>query len=395
MSVDGEEHAFVREDGVTRMVKIGEFIDRVVEENASRVEGFLNESDPAADPTGYEKVRAMGPTSGELGEVLCFGKDDHEVRFRPIKAVIRHPTQEPLFEIETAYGRSVRVTGSHSVFVYEDGQVRKKRGDEVEVGDRVVAPRRIRLPEDAPERIDLLRRLHSVPEAADQVWVRGSAVEAWYRSRVVQDHPDDAEFTSPGVEVPADVGRELAISRRASGRSNPRLCEKVGIRQPVTFYAWEKGMSKPTLENWWAYLDAIGEDRNAVMDRVRVVPSRLQHIWETQYAGAPANRVRPYVRLSDLEPEDLEWFEEREDLELTPEKNADRGVPRYVDVSPELMTLLGFYLAEGSGSPRAGIRLAMGANNQGLVAEMRRAFERVFGLSPTLYESETRVAELR
>jgi len=37
----------------------------------------------------------------------------------------------------------------------------------------------------------------------------------------------------------------------------------------------------------------------------------------------------------------------------------------------------------------------MGANNQGLVAEMRRAFERVFGLSPTLYESETRVAELR
>jgi DNA gyrase subunit B len=81
--------------------------------------------------------------------------------------VIRHPVQE-LFEVQTAYGRSVRVTASHSVFVHEDGQVRLKR-ETITVGDRLVVPHTLRLPECAPDRIDLLRELHRAPEAASQV----------------------------------------------------------------------------------------------------------------------------------------------------------------------------------------------------------------------------------
>ena len=58
-------------------------------------------------------------TGAALGEVLCFGLDNQAVRFRPIKSVIRHPLDEKLFKVRTAYGRSVRVTSSHSVFVSE------------------------------------------------------------------------------------------------------------------------------------------------------------------------------------------------------------------------------------------------------------------------------------
>jgi DNA gyrase/topoisomerase IV subunit B/DNA-binding XRE family transcriptional regulator len=401
MSVDGEEHVFVRTGGRVRMVRIGEFIDGIVDEQADRVEGFLNESDPEADPTGYEKVRARwlpedrGPDPEDLGEVLCFGKDDHEVKFRPIKAVVRHPVDEPLHEITTTYGRSVRVTGSHSVFVHEDGEVRKKRGDEVEQGDWMVVPRKARLPETAPERIDLLRELHSDPEAAEQVWVRGPAVEDLHKRRTVQEHLDDPQMVHPRVEAPEDVREELAEMRRASDLTNARLCEVVGIKQPVTFYAWEKGTSRPTLDHWRAYVEAVGGYYPGVMDRVTVRPSKLQQAWETQYEGAPANRVRPYVRLSDLDEEDLEWLEGREDLELTPEHNADRRIPRHLEVGPALMTLLGFYAAEGSGSPRAGIRLSIGRNNEPLLEEIRDCFEAVFGLEPSYYESETRVGELR
>ncbi|MFW6193105.1 MAG: DNA gyrase subunit B, partial [Gemmatimonadota bacterium] len=401
MSVDGDEHVFVRTDGRVRMVRIGAFIDGIVEDHPARVEGFLNESDPAADPTGYEKVRARwlpedrGPDPDDLGEVLCFGKDDHEVKFRPIKAVIRHPVDEPLHEITTTYGRSVRVTGSHSVFVHEDGEARKKRGDEVEEGDWMVVPRKARLPETASERIDLLRVLHADPEAARQVWVRGPAVEELHKHRTVQDHLDDPQMVSPRVEAPADVREELAEMRRASGLTNVRLCEVVGIRQPVTFYAWEKGDSRPTLDHWRAYVEAVGGYYPGVMDRVTVRPSKLQKAWEKQYNGAPANRVRPYVRLSDLDEDDLEWLEDREDLELTPEHHPDHGVRRFIEVGPELMTLLGFYAAEGSGSPRAGIRLSIGKNNEPLLGNIRECFEAVFGLEPTCYESETRVGELR
>ena len=55
------------------------------------------------------------------------------------------------------------------MFVHEDGEVRLKRGDELKVGDRLVAPRTVHFPESAPERIDLLRALHAVPEGGQCV----------------------------------------------------------------------------------------------------------------------------------------------------------------------------------------------------------------------------------
>ncbi|GIV60111.1 MAG: hypothetical protein KatS3mg043_1200 [Rhodothermaceae bacterium] len=375
MSVDAEEHVFVRGPQGVRMVKIGAFIDEAL-------------PGPASD--GYDK------RSGEdLGDVLCFDVDTHEVRFRPIKSVIRHPVDEPLFHVETAYGRSVRVTASHSVFVYEDGAVRLKRGDALRVGDRVVAPRRLALPAQAPEALDLLRLLHAVPEAARQVWVRGAGVEAWYRARVRAEYEDRPAMTAPRVSVPEAVGHRTAALRRASGRTNRDLCEAIGIRQPATFYAWERGTSRPQLDHWQAYLTAIGADVETVMEEVEVGPSRLDRIWDEQYRGAPANRVRPYVCLADLDQTDLDWFDGRDDVMLTPVHYQTHGIPRYLPVTPDLMTLLGFYLAEGSCSERGGVRWTIGKRNRQVLPEMRQALERVFGLPPRVYEPNGRAGEMK
>jgi len=377
MSVDAAEHVFVRQNGSVRMVEIGAFIDSAL----SRSE---------ADSHGVSKR-----TADDLGEVLCFGLDDHATKFRPIKSVIRHPIAEPLFEVRSSYGRSVRVTASHSVFVHRDHEVVLARGDELRVGDRIVAPRTIRLPADGPSRIDLLRELHKIPSAASQVWVRGPSVEAWFRAKIAAEHADRPELTAPRVEIPESVRSELSRRRRTAGVSNKDLCAKIGIRQPVTFYAWEKGTSRPTLDNFRAYIAAIGGDVEIEVSRVSVGPSKLDRVWEEQYNGSAANRVRPYVRLSALDAEDVEWFESREDLELTPEHYGKAGIRRYIEVSPELMTLLGFYLAEGSCSDRNGIRLTMGARNQPLLAEMGEAFARVFGLPAKSYEVLDRAGEIK
>jgi DNA gyrase/topoisomerase IV subunit B/intein/homing endonuclease len=270
MSVDAREHVFVKDERGVRMVEIGAFID-------AALEGVLEKD-------GHTK--RLG---SDLGEVLCFGKYDHEVRFRPIKAVIRHPVDEPLLELETACGRSVRVTASHSVFTLRDGEVMLARAGELAVGDQLVAPRRIRLPETAPERIDLLTELHAAPEAAEQVWVCGPAVEAWFK---------------------------------ATGRSG----------------------------------------------------------------GA---------RLSDLDADDIAWFGNRDDLELTPEHHGKAGIRRFLDVEPDLMKLLGFYLAEGSCSDRGGIRFSIGKGNERFLGEMAAAVENVFGLPARSYESDSRIGELK
>ena len=99
-----------------------------------------------------------------------------------------------------------------------------------------------------------------MPEAAKQIWVRGPAVEAWFKARVLERHAGQAQLTAPRVDIPSEVRNELAQLRRASGISNRVLCETVGIRQPITFYGWEKGTLRPTLTHFEAYMRAIGAD---------------------------------------------------------------------------------------------------------------------------------------
>ncbi|MCO5099482.1 MAG: DNA gyrase subunit B [Burkholderiaceae bacterium] len=334
MSVDGDDHVFVRDDvrGV-RMVRIGQHIDAELAEHGA-----------VENEQGVSKVEGT-----DLGEVLCFGVDTHEVRFKPIKAVIRHPLDETLYSVRTTYGRTVRVTSSHSVFVHERGAVKLKRGDQLRVGDRVVAPKTLRLPALAPKRIDLLTSLRQIPAAAEQTWVRGPAVTEWFKSRVLARHPAHSSLTSARVEIPADVRDDLAARRRASGVSNEALCAAVGIRQPVTFYAPPSG-------------------RNA---------------------------VRESVRLADLESDDLAWFGERDDLSLTPEHYGDLALTRWLAVDEDLMTLLGFYVAEGSCPDRNGIRFTIGRGNAAFAEEMSDRLLRVFGQAPALYRGAVRADELR
>ncbi len=124
--------------------------------------------------------------------------------------------------MRTAYGREVRVTSSHSVFVHEKDGIKLKRGADLNLSDRMVAPARIRFPADAPSKIDLLRALHAVPDAAKQIWLRGPAVEAWFKAGVLERLAGQDQLTAPRVDIPAEVRAELAQRRRASGVSKPR-----------------------------------------------------------------------------------------------------------------------------------------------------------------------------
>jgi len=190
-------------------------------------------------------------------------------------------------------------------------------------------------------------------------------------------------MVEPRVTIPAAVGETLKRQRQMLGLSQRDICEAVGIRQPVTYYAWERGDSRPTLSHFVRYIETLGLEREAVLEQVEVGDSRLDHIWNTQYRAAPRNRVRDYVSLG-------------EDMMLTPRHYAEQAVPRYVPVNESLMILLGFFVAEGSLSQRNGVRLAIGKRNQARIAELTAAFREVFGLEPTLYTSSGgRVSELR
>jgi DNA gyrase subunit B len=369
MSVDGDEMTFVKDpDDQVCAVRVGPFIDRLWE----------TQTDPS------------------LYQVLSFSQETGEVRFKPIKNVIRHDHDGPIYEISTAYGRRVRVTGSHSVFIADEaGRPVLKRGDEVQVGDRLVAPASMPLPQRTPERIDLLRSLVEAGAGRESdIVVRGPGVERWYKAQVRRGHADDPQMLEPRVTIPAHVGEQLRSRRLEMGLSQRQVCETVGIRQPVTFYAWEKGAQRPILSHFTRYLDLLELEREPMLAEVLVGDSRLDHIWNTQYRAAPANKVRDYVFLRNLTVDDLDDL--GEDVVLTPKHYADQSVSRFLPVNEQLLMLLGFFVADGALSKRNGVRLAIGKRNEPHVPELTQAIRELFGIEPSLYQGANgRAAELR
>ena len=203
------------------------------------------------------------------------------------------------------YGGKMRyvptITASHSIFVHEEGEVRLKRGDALKVGDEVVAPRRIRLPETAPRRIDLLAGLHRAPGAARQVWLRGPAVEAFLRAKVEAEYADRPQLTEPRVELPlglraAHLGRcglAADLAQRFAERGEARGVEArelaaAGIGRDR---AAEPGAARRDEGAALARLaEAVGLELHDHRDRERVVERRHVDVFDPD-AGLAERRL--------------------------------------------------------------------------------------------------------
>jgi UDP-glucuronate decarboxylase len=89
-------------------------------------------------------------------EVPAFGAGGR-MTSAPASALIAHPPTEACFEVRTRYGRSVRVTGHHSVFVEgEDGEPEPRPVVDLEPGDRIAIARRVDVPERDRTDVDML-----------------------------------------------------------------------------------------------------------------------------------------------------------------------------------------------------------------------------------------------
>jgi UDP-glucuronate decarboxylase len=151
----------------------------------------------------------------------------------PAQALIAHPTDERCYEIRTRYGRSVRVTGHHSVFVEgDDGEPAAKPAAELQVGERIAIARRI----DVPER--------------DRRWI--SMIEVW---RWHEGNPWDLTIEAPGLGERAwncryDLFGLLVSKRRNAGPNwrNGAWTKIIRMRQsdrvPLPCF-WRLGIEMP------------------------------------------------------------------------------------------------------------------------------------------------------
>ena len=145
-----------------------------------------------ARPAQYVSQMAhCGPASTEPDAAVEYALDGYRVpafndegRIVAARAssLIAHPTDERCFEVRTRYGRSIRVTGHHSIFVEgADGEPEARPVTELGIGDSVAIARRIDVPErdvTAFDMLDVWRRaegdpwdlLVESPGLGSQVW---------------------------------------------------------------------------------------------------------------------------------------------------------------------------------------------------------------------------------
>jgi intein/homing endonuclease len=168
----------------------------------------------------------------EYVTVPAFGEGGRTIS-APAQALIAHPTDERCYEIRTRYGRSVRVTGHHSVFVEgPDGEPLPKPAAELRVGDRIGIARRI----DVPER--------------DRRWI--SMIEVW---RWNEGDPWDLTIEAAGLGQLAwdkrfDLFGQLVSGRRNAGPNwrNGAWTKIIRMRHsdrvPLPCF-WRLGVDKP------------------------------------------------------------------------------------------------------------------------------------------------------
>ncbi|MBS3081992.1 Flp pilus assembly complex ATPase component TadA [Candidatus Pacearchaeota archaeon] len=132
-SIDYNEPLIYRENGFVKTVRIGEFVDRFYKENETN------------KPIPIEGI-----------DVVAFDKN-FKINWKKAQYVYRHKIDEDLYNLELEFGRKVKLTGNHSIFVLRDDGVKSEKTEKLEEGDYVVLPSKI------PEN-DILKEINLAKE---------------------------------------------------------------------------------------------------------------------------------------------------------------------------------------------------------------------------------------
>jgi DNA gyrase subunit B len=353
MSVDGSEPTLVQHpDERIELVKIGQFIDDCLEGRR--------------DSRGYK--------------VISFDERAGETRFRPLKQVIRHRNEEPLYRITTRYGRSITVTGSHSVYVLEDGAVTLRRGSEVKVGDQLVASRSLPLRGGKPRPVDLLETFVRTGLTAD-LYIKGESARALAANRMLAKLAVPELWTEPRVVLASEEWRRLATHRAEGRQTLQAVANSIGVKQAATICEWETGRSRPIQPGFEAYLGAINWVEPIAH---QLIPSKIEEEFErdTSSKNAKWRVISDYQPMDGLTEEDLLGI--GHDIQIVPRAHENKIFDRYLGITPELMWFLGWYVAEGTLSQHQ-VSLNLGSKDEPFLEELKQVIWDVFGEKPRAY----------
>jgi len=353
MSVAKDEPTIVvNRDGEAEFVRVGEFIDDCIE----------------------------GGRVAEDHQIAAFDLETHELAFRPLKAVIRHKLDEKLFEIRTRYNRTVKVTRGHSVFVYENGEVKLRKGDEVRVGDFVVANRRVPRPVFNVQDLDLVELFHRTGQTRN-LYLQGESVRELAKERVLNRMERPEFWKESRISLGENEWDRLKSHRSELGISQKRVAESIGVKQPITISHWERGVNRPVESHFERYLEAIQWTETLEFE---VVASKLNEFAEftTETKNSKWRKISDYKRFDEFSKSELDRIDDK--VTIVPRAHANKAFGRFFPITSEFAWFLGWFIAEGTLSKNQ-VSLNIGSKDLEFVNELTASIEAVFGETPRFY----------
>lgn len=209
-SVDYEEPIIIREGDDVRIVKIGEFVDKIIEANKSKVV--------------KQKPLEIVFLGNSSIQTVSFD-NEYNIDFHNITEVSRHPASE-IYEVEIEGGEKIRVTGSHSLFTVADANVVPTKVDALKKGDFLVAPKVLPSGNINME-IDLIEKFSKISGLHKNIYLRHISDKGFFeklraRSSEIGVQKESIKHWARHCTVPLHVLGNIGISWRMNG-------ERIGI----------------------------------------------------------------------------------------------------------------------------------------------------------------------
>ncbi len=135
MSLNFNEKVILKHDGVIRIAKIGEFIDKMMEDSGRK------------EADGWE---VCDVSDRELLVPSLNGNE--KIEWMKVEELSRHESPESLLEIRTVSGRRILATDSHSFVTRKNNRIVSLSGRELVPGDRI--PSLMFLPENCTQQLE-------------------------------------------------------------------------------------------------------------------------------------------------------------------------------------------------------------------------------------------------
>ncbi len=349
-SVDGDEFTLIEdENNYRKLVKVGEFIDRQLKEG-----NFRN------------------------FKVLSFDPEIGKVEFKKIKGIFKHKINEDVLEIKLAYGRSVKVTSSHSLYTYRNGKVISIPTSQLEIGDIVPVP--LSIPNLSRNvKINLVKELYPYRESIGKIILQGEKILEINRKRMLNSkRVKKVKLKNKGKLFLFKKRKEFGISRKEASI-------KCGI-SPMTIQRIEIKTNREFIKIGYLrkYLSFLGIDEDKFLGSKEFV-----HTIDFFKGSWKDGRTLSKIKLSELSLEEVKSIKN-----CTLYCAGGKGkIKNIIKITPELARLIGYYVAEGN-LENCRIRFTFGPRNKGheniAIEDIKKIIKKAFGINPHCYEKKNK-----